>query len=102
MEKKVKIDIEPKEVAGLLHEMDTGQLADVFIEWNRLIKKEYEAKPNFWPDLGACMIWVAAQSQHEIDLHEVIRAMYAASIATLGVCDFSQVYKPSKENNWRG
>lgn len=94
MKKSVNIDIEPAEVANLLHEMDTGQIAEVMVEWNRLIKKENEENPNFWNDLGACFIWVAAHTDEDPDLHDCIRAMYASSISTLGICDFDQAYKP--------
>lgn len=94
MKKSVNIDIEPKEVAKLLHQMDTMQIAEVMVEWNRLIKEEFQKKPNFWTDLGSCLMWVASHTDENPDLHDCIRAMYASSISTLGICDFDQVYKP--------
>lgn len=89
-----EVNLTPEQVAEALYEMDTGQLAEVFVKWNHHIEKAYREKPNHWPDLGACLMWVASHTDENPDLHEAIRAMYAASLATLGVCKFEQNYKP--------
>lgn len=98
MEKKINIDLSEKEIAEILSGMDTFQLSKVLTEWNKIVKENHkqsikEGKMNFWHNLGDVFMWISDHSDENLDLHDCIRAMYASSIAKIGIANFNQIYK---------
>lgn len=83
IEKKVTIEASPKEVAGLLFELDNKQVADVFKEWKLLFDKNYEERKEkgetIWIfDLQHFMLYVAKELDN--DGIELLRSFYSSII----------------------
>jgi hypothetical protein len=95
MKQEIEVKANVKEMAEMLFELDSKQVAEVFAEWKKLFDQEYERrkrdKETIWIyDLNHFMIYVI--DEMDDDGKEFIRSAYAMLVYYL-VDDISQKYK---------